>query len=87
MREFARAQWVEAQKVYVLPIPYFHVVFTTDHAINAWVPANQKAIYTLLFETAAAVLKQFATLELRCHTPGYTDPVGVSQVIEPTSAR
>jgi hypothetical protein len=64
-QKFARAQWVEAQKVYLLPIPYFHVVFTTDHAINAWVVANRAAIYNLLFETAAAVLKQFALLELR----------------------
>ena len=64
-QKFARAQWVEGQKVYLLPIPYFHVVFTTDHALNAWVSANRAAIYNVLFETAAAVLKQFAALELR----------------------
>ena len=64
-QKFARAQWVEGQKVYLLPIPYFHVVFTTDHALNAWVSANRAAIYNVLFETAAAVLKQFAARELR----------------------
>ena len=63
-QKFARAQWVEAQKVYLLPIPYFHVVFTTDHAINAWVAANRAVIYNLLFATAAAVLKDFAAREL-----------------------
>ncbi len=63
-QKFARAQWVEAQKVYLLPIPYFHVVFTTDHAINAWVAANRAAIYNLLFATAAAVLQAFAAREL-----------------------
>ena len=47
-QKFARAQWVEQQKVYLLPIPYFHVVFTTDHALNAWVPANRAVIYNLL---------------------------------------
>jgi hypothetical protein len=63
-QKFARAQWVAAQKVYLLPIPYFHVVFTTDHAINAWVGANGAAIYNLLFATAAAILQQFAAREL-----------------------
>jgi hypothetical protein len=63
-QKFARAQWVEAQKVYLLPIPYFHVVFTTDHAINAWVLANRAVIYNLLFETASTTLQQFAAREL-----------------------
>ncbi len=63
-QKFERAQWVEAQKVGLLPIPYFHVVFTTDHAINAWVPANRAAIYNLLFATASATLQQFAAREL-----------------------
>ncbi len=43
-QKFERAQWVEAQQVLLLPIPYFHVVFTTDHALNAWVPANRAAM-------------------------------------------
>ena len=59
-QKFERAQWVEAQKVVLLPIPYFHVVFTTDHAINSWLPANRAVIYTLLFATASAILQQFA---------------------------
>jgi hypothetical protein len=63
-QKFERAQWVEAQKVLLLPIPYFHVVFTTDHAINAWVPANRAVIYHLLFQTASATLQQFAAREL-----------------------
>ncbi|MBI3360325.1 MAG: IS91 family transposase [Chloroflexi bacterium] len=63
-QKFARAQWVEAQKVYLLPIPYFHVVFTTDHAINAWVGANRAVIYNLLFAVASAVLQAFAAREL-----------------------
>ena len=59
-QKFERAQWVEAQKVVLLPIPYFHVVFTTDHAINSWLPANRAVIYNLLFATASAILQQFA---------------------------
>lgn len=63
-QKFARAQWVEKQKVYLLPIPYFHVVFTTDHALNAWLPVNRAVIYALLFEVAAKVLQRFAAREL-----------------------
>jgi len=63
-QKFERVQWVEQHKVVLLPIPYFHVVFTTDHAINAWVPANRALIYNLLFETASGTLQQFAAREL-----------------------
>lgn len=62
-QKFERAQWVAAQQVVLLPIPYFHVVFTTDHAINGWVPANRAAIYNLLFATASGILQQFAARE------------------------
>ncbi|MBI4768913.1 MAG: transposase, partial [Chloroflexi bacterium] len=54
---------MEQQKALVLPVPYFHVVFTTDHAINPWVGANRAVIYNLLFATAAAVLQGFARRE------------------------
>jgi hypothetical protein len=63
-QKFARAQWVEQQKALVLPVPYFHVIFTTDHAVNVWLPQNQAVIYNLLFTTAAGVLKDFAGREL-----------------------
>lgn len=55
--KFRKAQWLERQKVMLLPIPYFHVTFTTDHVINKLVPANQKAIYDLLFKSASDSLK------------------------------
>jgi predicted Zn-ribbon and HTH transcriptional regulator len=32
--KFRKAQWIEKQKVVILPIPYFHITFTTDHALN-----------------------------------------------------
>ncbi len=63
-QKFAKAQWVEAQQVWQLPSPYFHAVFTTDHAINAWVPANRAVLYNLLFWAATETLKAFAAHEL-----------------------
>jgi hypothetical protein len=65
-QKFEKAQWVEKQQVYLLPIPYFHVVFTTDHAINPLVPANRAVIYTLLFKSASQSLQKLAKKERGC---------------------
>jgi len=57
---FEKAQWLARQEVKLLPIPYFHVVFTTDHLINDLARVNREEVYNLLFHTAAQVLKTFA---------------------------
>jgi hypothetical protein len=57
---FEKAQWLARQEVKLLPIPYFHVVFTTDHAINDLARVNRREIYNLLFRTAAKTLKDYA---------------------------
>src|SRR3989304_2334464 len=56
---FEKAQWLEAQKIWVLPIHYYHVVFTIDHVFNRLVWRNQEAFYTLLIQTAAQILKAY----------------------------
>lgn len=56
---FQKAQWLEAQKVWLLPIHYFHVVFTIDHVFNPLVWWNQETMYSLLIETAAQTLKKY----------------------------
>ena len=40
-------------------IPYFHVVFTLPHALNALAQGNPRVIYTLLFRAAAETLLTF----------------------------
>jgi hypothetical protein len=55
----ASAQWVEARRADLLPIPYFHVVFTLPHALNALAQGNPRVIYTLLFRAAADTLLTF----------------------------
>jgi hypothetical protein len=55
-----RARWVEAQKEKLLPVPYFHVVFTLPHEINLWAAWNSELIYNLLFQVAQKVLQEFA---------------------------
>jgi len=56
---FEKAQWLEAQKLWLLPIHYYHVVFTVDHIFNRLVWYNQELMYNLLIEIAAQLLKEF----------------------------
>ena len=55
-----QAKWREAQHAVLLPIPYFHVVFTLPHELNALIRANPRRLYTLLFQTVVETLQQFA---------------------------
>jgi hypothetical protein len=56
---FEKAQWLEAQKLWLLPISYFHVVFTIDHVFNPLVSHNSELMYNLLIKTAAQLLKEY----------------------------
>jgi hypothetical protein len=56
---FEKAQWLEAQKKWILPIHYYHVVFTIDHVFNTLVAFNQKLLFDLFIRVAAQLLKEF----------------------------
>ena len=56
----ARAKWLAAEQALLLPIPYFHVVFTLPHQLNPLIRVNQRLLYDLLFQTAAQTLQEFA---------------------------
>jgi len=56
----AQAAWRDAQQALLLPIPYFHVVFTVPHELNALLRANPRRGYAILFQAVAATLKTFA---------------------------
>ena len=56
----ARAKWLAAEQALLLPIPYFHVVFTLPHHLNPLLRVNQRLLYDLLFQTAAQTLQEFA---------------------------
>jgi hypothetical protein len=56
----AQAQWCEAQQALLLPIPYFHLVFTLPHALNEVIRGNQRLLYNCLFQTVTETLKEFA---------------------------
>lgn len=45
----ARAQWLEDRERDLLPVPYFHVVFTLPEAVGPLALQNQRLVYGLLF--------------------------------------
>jgi hypothetical protein len=52
--------WLAARRQELLPVPYFHVVFTLPHALNGIIGRHARAIYDLLFSAASATLSEFA---------------------------
>ncbi len=56
----AAADWMEAREAELLPVEYFHVVFTLPAAINPIALQNPRAVYGLLFQAAADTLRQVA---------------------------
>jgi len=56
--------WMEQQAELLLPIPYFHLVFTLPHALNPLIRQNQACCYDLLFDAASATLLEFGRHEL-----------------------
>lgn len=52
----ARARWLEQRQRELLPVEYFHVVFTIPAELNALVFHNQRLLYDLLFRSSMDVL-------------------------------
>lgn len=56
----AKAAWLAARQADLLPVPYFHVVFTLPHELAALAYHNQRIVYTLLFRAVAETLHSIA---------------------------
>jgi hypothetical protein len=52
--------WLERREAELLPVPYFHVVFTLPAAIGTIAYQNKAAVYALLFTAAAEALATIA---------------------------
>ena len=50
-------RWLENRKAELLPVEYFHVVFTIPHELNALASYNASVIYNLLFQSAWATIR------------------------------
>jgi Putative transposase/Transposase zinc-binding domain len=53
----ARERWIAAREADLLPIPYFHVVFTVPAEIAAIAYQNKARVYAILFDAVAETLK------------------------------
>lgn len=56
----ASRRWSQRQQQAVLPVTYYHVVFTLPHDLNGWVQLHPAVIYALLFKCVWHTLKAFA---------------------------
>jgi Putative transposase/Transposase zinc-binding domain len=59
-QSMARAQWLERRKLELLPVNYFHVVFTVPEQIAAIALQNKKTVYAILFRATAETLLTIA---------------------------
>ena len=55
-----RESWRAKQCQDLLPVPYFHLVFTLPHVLNPLIRDNREVMYTLLFAKTIEILQQFA---------------------------
>jgi hypothetical protein len=56
----ARAQWLADRQAELLPVPYFHVVFTLPPPIAAVAFQNKAALYGILFKSAVEAMTTLA---------------------------
>lgn len=58
-----KQQWIEARIQELLPVKYYHVVFTVPHELNSLIMGHRKILYKLLFDASAQTLLTFAADE------------------------
>jgi hypothetical protein len=63
-----REAWIENRKQDLLPVPYFHVVFTVPDKLNILFMHKPALMYNLLFQTAWETIAQFSYTNLRAET-------------------
>jgi len=59
-QSLAQVRWLEARQADLLPVPYFHVVFTVPDVLHPLFRANPKVSYSLLFTAVAETVKEVA---------------------------
>jgi hypothetical protein len=57
-------RWLKRQMADLLPVPYFHVVFTVPAALEVLVSGNRRLFHGLLFKAVSQALRRLAELHL-----------------------
>jgi len=55
----AKERWLADRRAELLPVPYYHLVFTLPHELNALAQAKPRELYVMLFATASETLIEF----------------------------
>jgi hypothetical protein len=63
-QSLAKAKWLEKQTSELLPVGYFHLVFTLPHELNRLILANKKILLALLFKAVSETLLEFGQRRL-----------------------
>ena len=58
-QSLAKAKWLEKQTSELLPVGYFHLVFTLPHELNRLILAHKKILLALLFKAVSQTLLEF----------------------------
>ena len=58
-RPMPRSRWLAERRAELLPVPYYHLVFTLPHELNALAQGNARALYAMLFAAASRTLLEF----------------------------
>jgi len=61
----AKARWLEKQTAELLPVGYFHLVFTLPHELNRLILAHKKTVLRLLFKAVSETLLEFGQTRLK----------------------
>jgi hypothetical protein len=63
-QSLAKAKWLNKQSSELLPVGYFHLVFTLPHELNPLILANKKMLLGLLFKAVSETLLEFGRKRL-----------------------
>jgi hypothetical protein len=59
-QSLVRAQWLDARKADLLPVSYFHVVFTVPELVASIAFQHKRVVYDILFQATAETLQTIA---------------------------
>jgi len=63
-QSLAQVRWLNKQKSELLPVGYFHLVFTVPHQLNALILTNKKILLSHLFKAVGETLVDFGRTRL-----------------------
>ena len=64
-QSLAKAKWLNKQSSELLPVGYFHLVFTLPHVLNGLILAHKKIFFSLLFKAVSKTLLEFGRTRLK----------------------